>query len=689
MNILFINSIGKNKWGGGEKWMLTAAEGLKNLGHSVTVSCRKNSIVYQNATLRNLSTIHIISNIDFDICKIKSLHRFCKENRINVIIGCLNKDIKTAGLMSKLFGGPLIISRQGVPQITKLWKYKVVFKYLCDGMVTNTYSIKEIYDSYKWWNKEFIEVIYNGLEMPEPSKTAYNYPIPNDIKREDAKIVLSAGRLALQKGYNYLIDAAKIVNLENKNILFYIAGEGKLKEKLQKQISENGLENRVFLIGFEADIKPLFQSANLLVLSSLYEGMPNIVMEAMAYGLPVISTKVNGVDELIGDESCGGIIEPANPQIMAKEIVSFFTKPTHIDQIRNAKARVQNNFSVEQMSMKLERYLLKKLEMKAKKRVLIIQTAFIGDVVLITPLIETLAHEHPNWDIDILVRSGNEAILANNPKLNEVLVFDKKNGKYRNLINLIKKIRGNRYDEVVNIQRYFTTGLITALSGAKSKSGFNKNPLSIFYTHKVSHQMGEVKTEHEVERNLKTIEHLITQKIIQPKIYPSTEDYKKVERSNRYVTMAPSSVWFTKALPTHKWLELMTLINEETDILLLGGKGDAPLCQNLIELSGRKNVFNLAGGYSLLQSAALMQNASMNYVNDSGPLHLASAVNAPVRAFFCSTVKEFGYTPLSSNSKVIEVDEVLDCRPCGLHGKRSCPKGHFKCGEIDVKKALV
>ena len=103
MNILFINSIGKNKWGGGEKWMLTAAEGLKNLGHSVTVSCRKNSIVYQNATLRNLSTIHIISNIDFDICKIKSLHRFCKENRINVIIGCLNKDIKNNHLLTAIF----------------------------------------------------------------------------------------------------------------------------------------------------------------------------------------------------------------------------------------------------------------------------------------------------------------------------------------------------------------------------------------------------------------------------------------------------------------------------------------------------------------------------------------------------------------------------------------------------------
>jgi heptosyltransferase-2 len=74
-----------------------------------------------------------------------------------------------------------------------------------------------------------------------------------------------------------------------------------------------------------------------------------------------------------------------------------------------------------------------------------------------------------------------------------------------------------------------------------------------------------------------------------------------------------------------------------------------------------------------------MQKADMNYVNDSAPLHLASALNAPVTAFFCSTIPEFGFYPLSDKSEVIEVKN-LECRPCGLHGYRSCPKSHFKCG---------
>jgi heptosyltransferase-2 len=76
-----------------------------------------------------------------------------------------------------------------------------------------------------------------------------------------------------------------------------------------------------------------------------------------------------------------------------------------------------------------------------------------------------------------------------------------------------------------------------------------------------------------------------------------------------------------------------------------------------------------------------MSKAVRNYVNDSGPLHLASAMNAPVTAFFCSTVPSFGFGPLSDDSEIKETTEKLDCRPCGIHGFKTCPKGHFKCGK--------
>jgi ADP-heptose:LPS heptosyltransferase len=144
--------------------------------------------------------------------------------------------------------------------------------------------------------------------------------------------------------------------------------------------------------------------------------------------------------------------------------------------------------------------------------------------------------------------------------------------------------------------------------------------------------------------------------------------------------MAPSSVWFTKQLPIHKWVELCNKQGDDTAIYLLGAAGDSQICEDIKNKSSNKNIVNLAGKLNLLDSCALLKDAEMNFVNDSGPLHLASAMNAPTTAFFCSTIPAFGFTPLADNSRVIEVKEKLDCRPCGLHGHKACPKGHFKCG---------
>ena len=144
-----------------------------------------------------------------------------------------------------------------------------------------------------------------------------------------------------------------------------------------------------------------------------------------------------------------------------------------------------------------------------------------------------------------------------------------------------------------------------------------------------------------------------------------------------YVCFAPASVWQTKQLPIDKWNALAK--NENKLIYLIGGPDDHALCET-IKTQSPNRIINLAGRLSLMESIALMKGAFRNFVNDSGPLHFASAVNAPVTAFFCSTVTDFGFGPLSDDSEVKEVTG-LPCRPCGLHGKKECPEGHFKCGK--------
>lgn len=313
--------------------------------------------------------------------------------------------------------------------------------------------------------------------------------------------------------------------------------------------------------------------------------------------------------------------------------------------------------------------------------ILIIQTAFIGDVVLATALVEKLHVYFPNQPIDFLVRKGNESLLSNNPNIRNVLIWDKKSNKYKNLFALIGQIRKEKYDKLINVQRFFSTGLITAFSGAKERIGFNKNPLSFTFSKTASHVIDPRNPKHETARNQELISSFTDAEAAMPKLYPSAADFEKIKpyTQNRYITITPSSVWFTKQYPADKWIEFIYSVPKLYKIFLLGGPDNKKDCEYIFKKTPYSDIQILAGSLSFLQSAALMKSAEMNYVNDSAPLHFCSAMNAPVTAIFCSTIPGFGYTPLSAKSYIVETKIPLDCRPCGLHGRKTCPMGHFKC----------
>jgi heptosyltransferase-2 len=322
---------------------------------------------------------------------------------------------------------------------------------------------------------------------------------------------------------------------------------------------------------------------------------------------------------------------------------------------------------------------------------LLIQTAFIGDVILMTALLEYLHQTEPATPVDVLVRRGNGGLLAGHPHVRNVLIWDKKHRKYAALWDLLGQIRAAKYGRVVTLQRFASTGFLTAFSKAKERIGFAKNPLSRFFTHRVPHHIGD--GTHEVVRNLRLLTDALPTPLVPPRLYPSAADEAAVApyTANRpYICMAPTSVWFTKQYPEAKWLELLTALPQNVAVYLLGGPPDVVACERLAAASGRANVTSIAGKIGLLASAALMRGAVMNYVNDSAPMHLCSAVGAPVTAIFCSTVPAFGFGPLAPVSFVVETKELLECKPCGLHGHGACPLGHFRCAHsIEVGQLLA
>ncbi|MBK9273889.1 MAG: glycosyltransferase family 9 protein [Flavobacteriales bacterium] len=332
---------------------------------------------------------------------------------------------------------------------------------------------------------------------------------------------------------------------------------------------------------------------------------------------------------------------------------------------------------------------------------------------------------HPDAAIDLVVRSGNEGLFDGHPFLHRLHVWDKRTHKTRNLLALIRALRRTSYDHIINAQRFLSTGLITVLARGRETVGYDKNPLSRFFTRTVKHVIGDGR--HEVDRLNALIEHLTDGTRPLPRLYPTPNAREEARahlstwarpvplqrdghtstRSHEhmstwphehmstwphehmaYVCIAPASVWSTKQWPEHKWIELVQAIPMDRQVFIIGAPGDTALAQRIIAASGRG--VDLTRELGLLQSAALMEGATMNYVNDSAPLHIASAMNAPVTAVFCSTVPAFGFGPLRANGRAVETTEELDCRPCGLHGHSACPKGHFRCAEgIGVERVLA
>ncbi|MEJ6588814.1 MAG: glycosyltransferase family 9 protein [Crocinitomicaceae bacterium] len=315
-----------------------------------------------------------------------------------------------------------------------------------------------------------------------------------------------------------------------------------------------------------------------------------------------------------------------------------------------------------------------------KKRFLIIQTAFIGDVILATPVINNLLSNIPDLEIDVLVKKENVSVLQGHKGIHQIYCLDKSR-KMSSSFELIRLFRKNKYDTVINLHRFASSGIITTFSGAKQKIGFDKNPFSIFYSKKYEHVIGD--GTHEVDRNLRLISQWVTDPSRRPdlKIDENENENTHDLKEEKYICLAPASVWATKEAPLEVWIKTIQNTSKEIKaIYLLGAPSDTEKCEGLAKATKHKQVINLCGKLNLRESASLMKDAAMNYVNDSAPLHLASSVNAPVTVFFCSTSPSFGFGPLSSNSSIIEVRN-LDCKPCGLHGHKNCPKGHFRCGK--------
>jgi len=318
---------------------------------------------------------------------------------------------------------------------------------------------------------------------------------------------------------------------------------------------------------------------------------------------------------------------------------------------------------------------------------LVIQTSFLGDTVLTTPLIEQLARR---GEVDVVTTPTSAALLANNPAIRDVIVYDKR-GVDRGLpgfVALAKRLRKTPYDVAFLAQGSFRSAALALAAGVPSRVGFDTSSGRWLYSRRVTFR----DDLHHAARLLRLARpngRPATPDELRPLLYPGDAERQAVDAllarhgvaaGERLVALAPGSVWATKRWPGYA--ELAALLQMDMRIVIVGGADDAALAHAI--MSAAPSAIDATGQLSLLASAEVIGRAAVLVTNDSAPLHLASAMSTPTVAIFGPTVPAFGFGPLAPRSIVVG-HETLSCRPCDRHGPQRCPLGHFRCmRELDA-----
>jgi len=314
------------------------------------------------------------------------------------------------------------------------------------------------------------------------------------------------------------------------------------------------------------------------------------------------------------------------------------------------------------------------------KKIVVIQTAFPGDVILSTPIYEALRDIYSESRAAAVVRPESACLLRGNPNIDDIIPFDKYGGDsdIAGILKMSSRLRG--FDMAIIIQRHLRSALTAFLAGIPERIGFDNAWGKSLYTQRIEYQA----ETHEVERCLALIGVKGSSLKYRPRIYFDQETLEWAESvllkngvRGDFAIVAPGSVWPTKRYP--HYAKVIDLINNKHDmpVVLVGSSDDAAVSKSIADSAARATV-NLTGQTDLLQSAAIISKARIVISNDSAAAHMAAAVNTPVVAIFGPTVPEFGFRPYTEKSAVVDIGKLY-CRPCSKHGSQQCPQRHFRC----------
>ncbi len=348
-NFLFVNSIRKGIWGGGEKWMYELGTGLRKKGYGVIYCGRPGSKFLSKAISNSFTYYPVDFNSDFNPITSYRLRKIVKEERIDLV--CLGREKELRLLAPVLWWDkrPSVIIRKGLAVVKDRLRFKIIYDRIVDAVITPSNALSDdLLETLPWLSAEKVKVLYNGVEIPGPVKKGTFRKELGIGEHTFLAVVL--GRLSRQKGHKFLFKALSMLEHKIDGTQVVVIGEGEEDRALRDQVDSLKIGHLVRFIDHRRDVSNILADADLLIHPSRYEGMPNTVLEALAHGTPILATDIPGVREIALREEIIAMVPPEDPESLAKSLLRLKSDLSYRQSLAwNGKKHVEKYFSLDEM----------------------------------------------------------------------------------------------------------------------------------------------------------------------------------------------------------------------------------------------------------------------------------------------------------------------------------------------------
>ena len=507
------------------------------------------------------------------------------------------------------------------------------------------------------------------------------------------------GRLSPVKGHVYFLKALALVRRTLPDARAWIVGgasPGKqgYQEDLGVWCRRLGLEAAVTFCGSRKDVPDVLCRLDCLVMPSVVEeSFGRVLIEAQAVGVPVVASRIGGINEVVADGEDGLLVDPRDHEGLAKAMLQVLQDAPLAERlIANGRRKAEDRYSLERMGAAT---LAVYEEALTRPRLLVIKMGALGDTVLVVPSLKAIRKKFPSAHVTCLVGREAETLLRRCPFVDDLIVCDlrSKHRGLRGLLRLGRLLLRLRFDSVIDFQNNKKSHLLGYLSFAAKRYGYDNGKWGFFLNRKAVDSrapMDPVRHQFQVLRMLGIDYHGE-----ELELWPSAEDRAHARRFLEEagwkgqplvgLNIGASPRWHTKRWPVEHFAEICGRLDERGyAVVLTGSRADAGRAQQILKKTAARPLCAVART-SFLELAALMESMSVFVTGDSAPMHAAAAMKTPFVALFGPTDPR-RHVPAGTRHIVLQ----KGCRPCY---KDTCPKRHTICMKTikpaDVLAAVV